>query len=116
MAAETLVARDEALVASARFFRVLGDPTRLRVLRLLLERPRTVSELVEATASSQSKVSNHLACLRWCRFVEAERDGRHVTYRVTDPRIGAFLDAVEDLTVEHREHLASCGRIGPDWI
>jgi DNA-binding transcriptional ArsR family regulator len=116
MAAKTLVGRDDAVVASARFFRVLGHPTRLRVLRLLLERPRTVSELVEGTASSQSKVSNHLACLRWCQFVEAERGGRHVTYRVTDPRIAALLEAVEDLTVEHRQHLASCGRIGPDWI
>lgn len=86
------------------------------MLRLLLERPRTVSELVEATASSQSKVSNHLACLRWCRFAEAEREGRNVIYRVTDPRIGAFLQVAQDLTLEHRDHLATCRRIGPDWI
>lgn len=116
MGSTTALVRDEAVAASARFFRVLGDPTRLRVLRLLLERPRTVSELLEATGASQSKVSNHLACLRWCRLVAAERDGRHVTYRVADPRIGPFLDAVEDLSFEHREHLATCKRIGPDWI
>lgn len=116
MATGTAVARDEAVVASARLFRVLGDPTRLGVLRLLLEQPRTVSELVEATASSQSKVSNHLACLRWCRLVDAERDGRHVTYRVTDPGLGGLLDAADELSSEHREHLATCKRIGPDWI
>lgn len=104
------------VLASARFFRVLGDPTRLAVLRLLLERPRTVSELVEAMGSSQSKLSNHLACLRWCHLVEGEREGRRVTYRVTDPRIGRFLDAADGLSGEHREHLATCGRIGPDWI
>lgn len=115
MSARVLAGREDA-VALARFFRVLGDPTRLRLLRLLVERPRTVSELVAATASSQSKVSNHLACLRWCRFVEAARDGRHVIYRVIDPRIAEFLDAADALTVEHREHLATCKRIGPDWI
>lgn len=104
------------MLASARFFRVLGSPTRLRVLRLLLDEPRTVSELVEATGSSQSKVSNHLACLRWCRLVEAEREGRHVTYRVTDSRIGLLFEAADDLSSEHREHLATCRRIGPDWI
>lgn len=116
MATATTTVRDDVVLASARFFRVLGDPTRLGVLRLLLERPRTVSELVEATGSSQSKLSNHLACLRWCRLVEGEREGRHVTYRVIDPRIRTFLEAADDLSGEHREHLATCGRIGPDWI
>lgn len=115
-AAPRTVLRDEAVAASARFFRVLGDPTRLLILRLLLQRPHSVAELVEATGSSQSKVSNHLACLRWCRFVEAERDGRHVTYRILDPRLAALLDAVENLSAEHREHLATCRRIGPSWI
>jgi DNA-binding transcriptional ArsR family regulator len=103
-------------VAAARFFRVLGDPTRLAILELLLERPHTVSELVEATGSRQSTVSNHLACLRWCHFVEDERKGRQVTYRIGDPRIGAFLAASRELTEEHCEHLATCKRIGPDWI
>ena len=116
MAAMTTAARDEVVLASARLFRVLGDPTRLGVLRLLLERPRTVSELVEAMGSSQSKLSNHLACLRWCRLVDGEREGRHVTYRVTDPRIRALIEAADDLSGEHREHLATCGRIGPDWV
>lgn len=103
-------------LASARFFRVLGDPTRLRILELLLERPHTVSELVEATGAPQSRVSNHLACLRWCRFAESERRGRQVTYRVADPRIARLLALSRELTAEHCEHLASCRRIGPDWI
>lgn len=115
MAVETAAAAGDVVVASARFFRVLGDPTRLHVVRLLLERPRTVSDLVDAVGASQSKVSNHLACLRWCRLVDTERDGRHVIYRVTDPRLGALLETVDELSAEHREHLATCGRIGPDW-
>lgn len=116
MAATAAAAREDVVLASARFFRVLGDPTRLRVLQLLLERPRTVSELVEATGASQSKVSNHLACLRWCRLVDAERHGRHVTYRATHPGIGEFLQAADELSSEHRKHLATCRRIGPDWV
>lgn len=113
--AQTTPAPDLAL-ASARFFRVLGDPTRLRILELLLERPHTVSELVEATGTGQGRVSNHLACLRWCRFVESERNGRQVTYRVADPRLGGLLEQAEELTRDHCEHLASCRRIGPEWI
>jgi ArsR family transcriptional regulator, cadmium/lead-responsive transcriptional repressor len=102
--------------ASARFFRVLGDPTRLAILELLLDRPRTVSELVDALAVRQSKVSNHLACLRWCRFVEAERAGRQVTYRVADRRVRRVLEHGRQLADEHCEHLATCRRIGPDWV
>lgn len=102
--------------AAARFFRVLGDPTRLRILELLLEGPRTVSELVAALGVGQARISNHLACLRWCRFVEDERRGRRVVYRVVDERLGDLLAVARLLTVGKVAHLASCRRIGPDWI
>ena len=103
-------------VATARFFRVLSDPTRLAILELLLERQRTVSELVEELDSPQSRVSNHLACLRWCEFVDTEREGRQVTYRIREKRVRALIEAARAMAVEHCAHLATCGRIGPDWI
>lgn len=102
--------------ALARYFRVLGDPTRLSIVEALLERDRTVSELVALVGAPQSRVSNHLACLRWCRFVEGERRGRHVVYRISDPRVRKLLEAARTLAAENRDHLASCRRIGPDWI
>ena len=114
--ATVLQARTELGVATARFFRVLSDPTRLAILELLLERPRTVSELVGALDCPQSRVSNHLACLRWCEFVDTERDGRQVTYRIREQRVRKLIDAARAMAAEHCEHLASCGRIGPDWI
>jgi len=113
---DTLTRENDLTVASARFFRVLGDPTRLKILELLLEGPHSVSELVEATGAPQARVSNHLACLRWCRFVEAERKGRTAIYRVVDPRIATLLDAGHELTSEQCEHLIACKRIGPNWI
>lgn len=102
--------------ALARYFRGLGDPTRVRILLALLEGERSVSELVELTGAPQSRVSNHLACLKWCRFVEAERRGRSVLYRVTDPRLTELLELAGELASEHRDHLATCTRIGPDWV
>ena len=112
----TLQAERGLGTATARFFRVLSDPTRLRILELLLERPRTVSELVEALDCPQSRVSNHLACLRWCEFVDTERDGRQITYRIRERRVRRLIDAAKSMAAEHREHLASCSRIGPEWI
>ena len=61
---------------TAKFFRGLGDPTRVRVLQLLLERERTVSELVEATGVLQGRLSSHLSCLRWCGFATSRREGK----------------------------------------
>ena len=102
--------------AAARFFRVLGDPTRLRILELLLDGPRTVSELTAAAGAPRARVSNHLACLRWCGFAEAERRGRQVIYRAADPRLAGLLAAARPLIAGRAAHLASCQRIGPDWI
>ncbi len=111
------VASDSVPVAAtARFFRVLGDPTRLRILELLLEGPRTVAELAAAAGAPRARVSNHLACLRWCGFAEAERRGRQVIYRAADPRLAGLLAAARPLIGDRAAHLASCQRIGPDWI
>src|SRR5260221_10846133 len=73
----------------AKYFRGLGDPIRLRILELLrAEGELTVGELVERLGLSQPKVSNHLACLRWCGFIDARREGRTVYNWVADRRGG----------------------------
>lgn len=113
---KTIIAPDVKPEALAPLFRVLGDPTRLRIIEALLERPQTVSELVERVGAPQSRVSNHLACLKWCRMVAGERRGRHVLYRVSNPRLAALLPHARELAAEHATYLASCTRIGPDWV
>lgn len=102
--------------ALARYFRVLGDPTRIRILEALLEGERTVGELVAAVGAPQSRVSNHLACLKWCGLVRAERRGRQVIYRIADRSIGRLLRGSHGFVSRNADHLASCRRIGPEWI
>lgn len=102
--------------ALSRYFRVLGDPTRLRILEALIERERTVSELAGIIEAPRSRISNHLACLKWCRVAESERRGRTVVYRLTDGRVRDLLARARELAAEHRDHLESCRRVGPDWI
>jgi DNA-binding transcriptional ArsR family regulator len=101
--------------ALARYFRVLGDPTRLRIVEALLAGERTVSELVSITGAPQSRVSNHLACLKWCRVAESERRGRQVVYSIADRRVAKVMDLARVVAGENCEHLASCRRIGPEW-
>jgi DNA-binding transcriptional ArsR family regulator len=102
--------------ASARFFRILGDPTRLAIVQHLLVRPHTVTELVRELGVRQSRISNHLACLRWCRVVAAERQGRRVVYTITDPRLRRLLDVASELVTEDPDEQKGYRRIGPDWV
>ena len=110
----TALAADPA--ALARLFRVLGDPTRLRIVNLLADGERTVTEIVAAVGGLQPRVSTHLACLRHCRIVEAERRGREVTYRLAVDGLDALLEQAAVVAAPRSEHLASCERTGPEWM
>jgi DNA-binding transcriptional ArsR family regulator len=98
----------------ARFFSVLSDPTRIRLLHLLIDAPdsgRTVSELVAAVGAPQSRVSTHLGCLRWCGLVLATREGKQVYYRLADPRVRDLLTLGGLMLRDHAAGVASCGII-----
>ena len=99
----------------AKYFRGLGEPTRLRILELLLQRGElSVGQLVDLLGEAQPKVSNHLACLRWCGFVTTRREHRSVHYRVADEKVAAIVALARELLASNEEHVAACCRIdGP---
>ena len=95
-----------------KYFRALGDPTRVRILEILGEHGElSVTELVERLRQPQPKVSNHLACLRWCGFVHTRRDHPTVYYRVADERVTELLALARALLADNAEHVAACRRI-----
>jgi ArsR family transcriptional regulator, cadmium/lead-responsive transcriptional repressor len=102
--------------AAARFFRVLGDPTRLRILKLLEDGERSVGQLVDAVGQPQPRVSTHLACLRHCGFVTTERRGKEVIYRLAVAGLDEILEGAAEVMSPLTERLATCTRIGPDWV
>lgn len=96
----------------AKYFRGLGDPTRVRILELLREHGElSVGDLVNRLDQSQPKTSNHLACLRWCGFVETRREHPSVYYRIADPRVAELLALGRALLEDNAEHVAVCRRI-----
>ncbi len=72
--------------ACAALLRVLADPTRLDVVRRLLDGPLHVGALNSGLGINQSLLSHHLRVLRDAGLVEAQRDGKSVLYRVTPGR------------------------------
>jgi DNA-binding transcriptional ArsR family regulator len=96
----------------AKYFRGLGDATRVRILELLQEHDElAVGDLVHRLGQSQPKVSNHLACLRWCGFVETRREHPSVYYRIADGRVAELLALARALLEDNAEHVAACRRI-----
>jgi len=92
----------------ATFFHGLADANRMRILDLLAERPRTVTELVSELGLAQGRVSSHLGCLRWCGYVQAEAVGRFNRYRLVDDRIRQILTLGEAVVRENADRLTSC--------
>ncbi|MBD3782338.1 MAG: helix-turn-helix transcriptional regulator [Micrococcales bacterium] len=93
----------EALEDVARRFALLGDPTRLRILRELHERGESsVSALAEASGVSVANTSQHLGRLALGGIVGRRRIGRSVAYRITEPAIEQLCSIVCDsLAVDH---------------
>ncbi|SRR5712691_849216 len=114
MCSELLAPTDRS--SAARFFRVLGDPTRLHILELLDGHSLTVSELVAAVGQPQPRVSTHLACLRHCGFVNTERRGKEVVYSLALRGLDQIAARAESVLEPIAERLATCTRIGPDWV
>ena len=95
----------------AKYFRVLGDRTRLRIVELVSDGERSVGELAQLLGVPQPKVSNHLACLRWCGFVTTRREHRTIYYRLADERVAAVVELARELLHQNAEHVAACQRV-----
>ena len=78
---------DEITVMQAQVLKTLASPRRLEILHRLADGPCEVSRLAADIGASQPNVSQHLAVLKAAGIVEAERVGREVRYRLTDPDV-----------------------------
>jgi DNA-binding transcriptional ArsR family regulator len=76
---------EQVFAVVARYFGVLAEPTRLKILHTICQDERSVSAIVAATGATQPNVSRHLALMLQAGVVSRRRDGNTVFYRVEDP-------------------------------
>lgn len=89
------------LARGAALFKLLGDPTRVRLLYALLEAGELcVCDLAASTGTAETTVSQSLRMLRASGVVTGRRQGRLVFYRLADSHVRMLLD----LTREHLGH------------
>ena len=89
----------------AETFRLLGDPTRLRILFFCLDGPRSVGDIAESLDLSQTLVSHHLRLLRGARLVRGERRSRQVFYSLADHHVsGMLIDMASHIDEDQDDH------------
>lgn len=91
-----------------KFFSGFSDYSRLVIFGLLIEGEKTVGELVEATGFSQSKVSNHLKCLRDTNLVETQQEGKFVKYMIRDEKIRNILEIADQCIMQQTKEQWEC--------
>ena len=94
----------------AKLFRGFSDASRLSILEVLVEEKTTVGEIVEQTGLSQPNVSSHLRCLSDCGLVVSKRDGRHMLYQISDPRVQQLIELAEELLADNAKGVYECTR------
>jgi len=77
------------------FFRNLSNPVRIKIINCLKEGNCFVSELCDKTGIEQSKISHALACLRNCRIVNAERQGKKIIYSINKETVLPILKILD---------------------
>lgn len=94
------VARNLASDTLERVGTALADPTRRRILLMLVEGPAYPADLADQLAVGRTNVSNHLTCLRGCGMVRATREGRQVRYELASARLAHALSDLVDLELD----------------
>ena len=100
----------DSVVLEAKLFRGLSDPSRLSILKTLLDGELSVTAIVESTGLSQPNVSGHLACLRDCGLVVSRQAGRSVYYSLADEGMEDIFVAAKGILARVAERLYECTR------
>lgn len=100
----------EQLAVEAKFFKGLGDKSRLAILETLLDENKTVAEIVKLTQLSQPNVSAHLSCLLECGLVTKERNGQFMVYSVASEQVAEIFDLMRNIVASHSQDLYNCTR------
>lgn len=87
----------------AEVLKILGHPTRLRIISELIDSDKTVSELWHLVGVSQSLVSQHLAVLRRSGIIKSVRRGNTVYYSVTNPFVVKILKLTKNKVKQMRD-------------
>ena len=87
----------------AETFRLLGDPSRLKIMLCCMKGSTSVGDIAETLDLSQSLVSHHLRLLRGARLVKGARQAKQIFYEVADQHVSLLLDMAIHIAEDHND-------------
>ena len=101
----TELSREADVDVAVGMLRLLGEPTRLRLVWVLLAGEQSVGALAEAVGASPTVVSQHLAKLRLAGLVRTRREGTRVYYEVDDEHVRGLAEAALVHAAHREDHV-----------
>jgi DNA-binding transcriptional ArsR family regulator len=83
--------KKEAIYGLAELFKIFGDPTRIRILYVMLDTERCVNDIAGLLQMSQSSVSHQLRILKTSKLVKSRREGKSIFYSLDDEHVRSIL-------------------------
>jgi ArsR family transcriptional regulator len=109
-----------------KLFKALSDETRIRILKVLLQRECCVCEVMQALDISQSRASRNLGILEDAGFIKSRRDGLWIVYSIDEQKMNSYAAPLiellrsslvnEETILQDRERLSHAVRVGPRAI
>ena len=84
----------------AELCKVFSNPIRLEILNLLRGRELSVTDLIGKTRLSQANISQHLSIMKSKGIVSSDRKGKHIQYKLTNPKIVKAFDIIREILAE----------------
>ena len=84
--------QERELYILTEFFKLLGDPTRIHILFLLMERDACVSDLADRLGLTQSAVSHQLSLLKANKLVRQRRSGKMIFYTLVEDHVRMVIE------------------------
>lgn len=91
---------DSVIQEISSFFRIIGDPTRSKIISALLESEMCVCDLANVLSMSKSSISHQLAKMRESGVVKCRREGKEVYYSLDDEHVSEIFET----TIIHIKH------------
>lgn len=88
---------EQKIRTASEGLRAIAHEVRLSVLCHLMQGPMCVQELMEATGTSQSNLSQHLSKMRLMGILENEKRGQQVYYRIANPGFRGLVAALQEI-------------------
>ncbi len=98
----------EVMTPYSLFFKALANAARMRIINVLRDGPKSVTDICRELEFEQTMVSHHLKCLSFCGFVNSDKHGKNRIYSLNEETVIPLLKIVDKHLCKYAANLFEC--------